>query len=96
MADGRLIRTSRAANGPGYETRDANISGLVKFALSLAIILVVVSFGMKWPFDYFARTQTLGAAARRLESSARFRQCRDCRWRRRQKSMITGNRSRTF
>jgi hypothetical protein len=53
--------------GPGYETRDVNVSALLKFAVSLAVILVVVSFGMKWTFDYYAKTQTLGPAATPFE-----------------------------
>ena len=46
--------------GPGYETSDASTSGLLKFAASLAAIIIVVSFGMKWTFGYYAKTQTLG------------------------------------
>jgi hypothetical protein len=53
--------------GPGYETRDVNVSALLKFAVSLAVILIIVSFGMKWTFDYYAKTQTLGPAATPFE-----------------------------
>jgi len=58
-----------AAGGPGYETRDANIAGLLKFAASLAIILAIVSFGMLRLFDYFQKTQSLGPAATPFENA---------------------------
>ncbi len=54
--------------GPGYETRDVNIAALLKFAVSLAVILIIVSFGMKWTFNYYAKTQTLGPAATPFEN----------------------------
>ena len=58
-----------APNGPGYETRDASIPALVKFAVTLAIVLIVVSFGMRWLFGYFARTQTLGPTTAPFENT---------------------------
>jgi len=54
--------------GPGYETRDVNVAALVKFAASLAVILIIVSFGMRWTFNYYAKTQTLGPAATPFEN----------------------------
>jgi hypothetical protein len=56
------------AAGPGYETRDVNTGALLKFAVSLTVILVVVSFGMRWTFNYYAKTQTLGPAATPFEN----------------------------
>jgi len=56
-------------NGPGYETRDANVPNLLKFGFWLAVILIVVAFGMKWMFGYFAQTQTLGPAASPFENA---------------------------
>jgi hypothetical protein len=56
-------------NGPGYETRDASVAGLLKFALALAIILVVVSVGMRKLFDYFYKTQSLGTMETPFEAT---------------------------
>jgi hypothetical protein len=56
-------------NGPGYETRDASIPALLKFAVTLAIVLIVVSVGMRWLFGYFAKTQTLGPATAPFENT---------------------------
>src|SRR5271155_5622305 len=61
-------KASGGEAGPGYETRDVNVSALLKFAVSLAVVLIVVSFGMKWTFGYFAKTQTLGPAATPFEN----------------------------
>jgi hypothetical protein len=55
--------------GPGYETRDANTAGLLKFAASLAVIILVVAVGMRWMFNYFAETQTLGPATTPFENA---------------------------
>ena len=49
--------------GPGYETRDASIRGLVLFAVGLAATLVLVFIGMVVVFHYFSRSQSLGAPA---------------------------------
>jgi hypothetical protein len=59
----------KAPGGPGYETRDASIGAVLKFAAALAAILIVVSFGMKWLFGYFANTQTLGPEASAFEKA---------------------------
>jgi hypothetical protein len=48
---------------PGYETRDANPASLVKFAIGLALTLVVSWAGMWWLMGYFGRVQQLGPAA---------------------------------
>lgn len=58
-----------APPGPGYETRDASISGLLKFAASLALVIIVVSFGMKWLFNYDAKTQNLGPTVTPFENA---------------------------
>jgi hypothetical protein len=57
-----------APGGPGYETRDASIPALLKFAVSLAVIIIVVSFGMKWLFNYDAKTQSLGPTVTPFEN----------------------------
>jgi len=46
------------AGSPGYETRDANASGIVKFLVYLALILVF-SFLASWGvFRYFAKERS--------------------------------------
>ena len=47
----------------GYERRDAHVAALLKFAFWMAVTMAVVMVGMKWTFDYFSRTQPLGAPA---------------------------------
>jgi hypothetical protein len=49
--------------GAGYERRDAYVPALLKFAFWMAVALAVVMVGMKWTFDYYSRTQPLGAPA---------------------------------
>ena len=47
-----------AGGSPGaYEHSDANPVNLVRFAIGLAVLLVVVWWGMKEIFDYFGRVQ---------------------------------------
>lgn len=57
------------ANGPGYETRDASTAGLLKFALTLAVVIVIVLFGMRWIFWHFAKVQTLGPTMTPFENA---------------------------
>ncbi len=52
-----------AKRGPGYETRDASISTLVKFAIGLFVLLVVAIWAMRGLFHYFGVKQTLGPPA---------------------------------
>ena len=47
----------------GYERRDAHVAALLKFAFWMAVTMAVVMVGMKWTFDYYSRTQPLGAPA---------------------------------
>ena len=49
--------------GAGYERSDAHIRSLLKFAFWMVIVMALVMVGMKWAFDYYARTQPLGAPA---------------------------------
>ena len=49
-----------SGNGAGYERRDANLSILLQFGFWLAVLLVVALVGMKFTFDYFAKTEPLG------------------------------------
>ena len=48
---------------PGYETRDANPASLVKFAIGLALTLVVSWAGMWWLLGYLGQAQEQGPAA---------------------------------
>jgi hypothetical protein len=49
--------------GPGYETRDAYIPGLLQFAFWMALVLAVTLIGMKFTFNYFKETEPLGPTA---------------------------------
>ncbi len=49
--------------GSGYEQRDANLKALLQFGFWMAVVIVIVLFGMKWTFNYFMRTQTAGVTA---------------------------------
>src|ERR1700683_1556598 len=53
----------RVSEEAGYEKRDVNVSGLLKFGFWMAMLLLVTFLGMRWTFNYFSRTQTLGAPA---------------------------------
>jgi hypothetical protein len=57
---------SGGAHG-AYETRDANPSSLVHFAVGLALMLVLVWAGMWWLLGYFGRIQSLGPPATPFE-----------------------------
>lgn len=52
-----------SGNGAGYERRDANLRSLLQFGFWLAVLLVVTLVGMKFTFDYFAKTEPLGPAS---------------------------------
>ena len=58
-----------SAKGPGYETQDANPVSIVKFGVSLTVVLILIAIGMRWVFGYFAETQTLGPAASPFENA---------------------------
>ena len=47
----------------GYETRDANPESLIKFAITLAVTVVVAMGGMWWLLGYFNVVQPAGPAA---------------------------------
>lgn len=49
--------------GPGYETRDANIPGLLKFAFWMAVVLAVTLVGISWTFDAFKKLTPMGEMA---------------------------------
>ena len=62
-------KSPSSPNGPGYETRDANPVSVVKFGITLGVVLILIAIGMKWMFVYFAQTQTLGPAASPFENA---------------------------
>jgi hypothetical protein len=61
----RLSTENKLTGGAhgAYETRDADASNLLHFAVGLALTLVVVWAGMWWLLKYFDRTQNLGPPA---------------------------------
>lgn len=44
----------------GYERRDASVRGLLIFGASLALLLIVVLFAMRWTFDFLSAKEPLG------------------------------------
>jgi hypothetical protein len=44
----------------GYERRDANVRGLLRFAFWMAVVLVVVILGMKWTLDHLSAVSPSG------------------------------------
>ena len=46
-----------------HEMTDASISGLVKFGIGMAVLIVAVMVAMAWMFKYFSATQQLGPPA---------------------------------
>jgi hypothetical protein len=49
--------------GPGYETRDANIPGLLKFAFWMFVILAVTLVSMTFIFKFFKKVEPMGPTA---------------------------------
>jgi len=59
--------------GPGYETRDANVMGLLQFAFWMAVVLVVTMVAMRFSFDLFKKATPLGpTASPMVEETARM------------------------
>jgi hypothetical protein len=65
---GKTRGASGAPAGPGYETRDASVPALLKFGVSLAVIILIVVVGMRWTFAYYAKTQNLGPTVTPFEN----------------------------
>ncbi|MGA7917704.1 MAG: hypothetical protein WCA00_20890 [Candidatus Acidiferrales bacterium] len=57
------------APNEGYERSDANPRVLSKWAVTLAIVLVVVFLAMWWLFDFFGKEQSLGRPASPFENA---------------------------
>jgi hypothetical protein len=47
----------------GYEKRDAHPAALLQFGFWMAVVLALTLVAMKWTFDFFSRTEPLGAPA---------------------------------
>lgn len=56
-------------HGDGYERSDADVRSLLKFGLTLLVILVAVVISMKWMFSHFAKSQELGPPASPFEDA---------------------------
>jgi hypothetical protein len=44
----------------GYERRDVNVRGLLQFAFCMAVVLILVIFGMRWTFHYLSAISPAG------------------------------------
>ena len=44
----------------GYERRDASVRALLIFAGSLALLIIVVLFAMRWTFDFLSAKEPMG------------------------------------
>jgi hypothetical protein len=63
------LRAPKDARRGGYEHSDADVRSLLKFGLTLLVILVAVLISMKWMFLYFAKSQQLGPPASPFENT---------------------------
>jgi hypothetical protein len=62
-------RAPKDAHREGYERSDADVRSLLKFGLTLFVILIAVLISMKWMFFYFAKSQQLGPPASPFENA---------------------------
>jgi hypothetical protein len=62
-SDPRKSQPADNGRGPGYETRDANIRGLLLFAFWMAVVLIVTLVGIRFAFDYFKKIEPMGEMA---------------------------------
>lgn len=53
--------------GPGYERRDARAGSVIYFAIGLLVTLGAILVSMRFVFDFFASTQSLGPPATPFE-----------------------------
>jgi hypothetical protein len=51
------------ARGRGFETRDANVPGLLQFAFWMAVVLIVTLVGIGFTFNYFKKIEPMGQTA---------------------------------
>lgn len=52
----------------GYEHRDANVSSLYKYGLTLAVLIAVVMLAMVGTYHFFAKIESLGPPASPFEN----------------------------
>ena len=57
------------APNEGYEHSDASPRSLSKWAVALAIVMVVVFFAMRWLFGFYGKEQSLGRPASPFENA---------------------------
>jgi len=69
MSTEAKLRAPQDGHREGYERSDADVRSLLKFGLSLFLILVAVLISMKWMFFYFAKSQQLGPPASPFENA---------------------------
>ena len=69
MSTEAKLRAPQDGHREGYEHSDADVRSLLKFGLSLFLILVAVLISMKWMFFYFAKSQQLGPPASPFENA---------------------------
>lgn len=62
-------RAPKDRHAEGYEHSDADVRSLLKFGLTLFVILVAVVISMRWMFFYFAKSQELGPPASPFEDA---------------------------
>ncbi|MFZ3217774.1 MAG: hypothetical protein WA192_17070 [Candidatus Acidiferrales bacterium] len=53
----------------GYERSDADARALLKWAVGLAVVLVLVFASMQWLFDFYGKVQSLGKPASPFENA---------------------------
>jgi hypothetical protein len=63
------LRAPKDAHRESYERSDADVRSLLKFGLSLFLILIAVLISMRWTFFYFAKSQQLGPPASPFENA---------------------------
>jgi hypothetical protein len=63
------LRAPKDGHRESYERSDADVRSLLKFGLSLLMILVAVLISMRWMFFYFAKSQQLGPPASPFENA---------------------------
>ena len=52
-----------AKTNPGYEKRDVNTRAIIYAVIVLFVLVIASLLSMRWVFDYFSATQTLGPSA---------------------------------
>jgi hypothetical protein len=69
MSTETKLRAPKDGHRESYERSDADVRSLLKFGLSLLVILVAILVSMKWMFFHFAKSQGLGPPASPFENA---------------------------